>query len=48
MLEVDNLLGQRVATLVNEVRPIGYYAVPLMGLFLCVWTLTEEGHVLPR
>lgn len=28
VLEVYNLLGQRVVTLVNEVRPIGYYAVP--------------------
>ncbi len=28
VLEVYNLLGQRVATLVNEVRPTGYYAVP--------------------
>jgi hypothetical protein len=27
VLEVYNLLGQRVATLVNEVRPVGYYAV---------------------
>jgi hypothetical protein len=28
VLEVYNLLGQRVATLVNEVRQTGYYAVP--------------------
>jgi hypothetical protein len=28
VLEVYNMLGQRVKTLVNEVRPVGYYAVP--------------------